>query len=420
MLVNPRWSSTAAGSRGRFLLIAVIAMVSAVGCGKIPSWDEMTGNKPAPAPVKPAASPSMVEIPPSQPAAAPQTAHQQPDAAQTLAWFKALQPGQINDQSLIQLTSIPSGLEAITEINAQGSGVTDAGLALLAKLPALQKLSLDGTAITDEGMKGLQRVPSLQSLSLSATRISAGGLERLATLPGLKQMQLMGCNLTQADFAAIGKLPALETLVLNRVLELNDAGLDLICEASTLKTLYLNECVGLTDKGLVALAKAPGLEELYLNRSNITGVGLGAAVAKRGLKSLKVLAVSAAPINLPGAKAINSLRTLESLDIGFIGAMNDVFFVEFVEGLPHLKSLNIEASKGLFGNGFAKIKSTANSLETLNAQNSSVVDQAFVFLRGHKKLKFLDLSNTNVTLTGVQQFKKVVPTCVILYAGVRY
>ncbi len=419
MKVVRSWSLNRLGSQFEFAFIAAVAVMSLAGCGKVPSWNEMTGGQPAPAPTKPVPSTAIVEIPPTQPAVAAPMAHQQ-DAGQVLAWFKSLQPMQINDQSLVRLTSISTGLESITEINAQGGGVTDAGLAELGKLPALQKLSLDGTAVTDEGMKGLQRVRSLQSLSLNATRISAGGLERLATLPGLKRMELMGCDLTQADFAAIGKLPALESLVLNRVLELNDAGLELICEASTLKSLHLNECVGLTDKGLVALAKAPGLEELYLNRANITGVGLGAAGAKKGLKSLRVLAVSAAPISLPGARAINSLKTLESLDIGFVPSMNDTFFVEFVEGLPHLKSLSIEGSKGILGQGFAKLKASANSLETLSAQNTGVVDQALGFLKGHKKLKFIDLSNSNVSLTGVQQFKKLVPTCEILSAGVRY
>lgn len=418
MKVVRSWSLTSLRSRFEFAFIATVAVICLAGCGKVPSWNEMTGEKPATAP-QPAQPAAVVDIPPTQPAVvAPVVAP--PDAGQTLAWFKGLQPDHISDQSLIRLTSISTGLESITEINAKGGGVTDAGLVELAKLPALQKLSLDGNAVTDEGMKALQRVPSLQSLSLSATRISAAGLGPLTTLPALTRLEMMGCSLTQADFAAIGRLPALETLVLNRVLELNDAGLDLICEATTLKALHLKECVGLTDKGLVALAKAPGLEELYLNKANITGAGLAAAGTKKGLKSLKVLNVSAAPINLPGAKAISSLKTLESLDISFIATLNDLFFAEFIDGLPHLKSLNIEFALGIQGRSFVKLKASAGSLETLIAPNSGVGDQALGFLRGHKKLKFIDLSNTPATLAGIQQFKKAVPNCEILYGGVRY
>ena len=398
-------------SRHRFAMLSVVAGLGLVGCGKVPTWNELTSSKPAATPTQ--------AVPAQTVAGTPATSHQE-DAGQVLSWFKGLQPMQINDQALTRLTSISSGLEAITEINAKGGAVTDIGLTALHKLPALQKLALDGTPITDEGMKSLQRVPSLQSLSLNGTRITAGGLGHLALHPGLKRLELMGCDLTQADFGAIGKLPALEGLVLNRVLELNDAGLDLICEAHTLKSLQMNECVGLTDKGLVALAKAPGLQELHLNRTVVVGVGLGVAASKGGLKSLKLLSVSAVPVSLPGARAINSLKTLESLDISFVPGMNDVFFVEFVEGMNHLKHLNIEGAKGVFGQGFAKMKATANTLETLGAQNTAVVDQALGFLKGHKKLKFIDLSNSSVSPMGILQFKRLVPTCEILYAGMRY
>jgi Leucine-rich repeat (LRR) protein len=284
----------------------------------------------------------------------------------------------------------------------------------------LRSLVLDSTSVTDKGLTSLQGVPSLQSISLNSTRVTDVGLGALALLPGLTRLELMNCDLTPADFVAIGKLPAIEVLVLDRVRELDDAGLDQICNASTLKSLHLDECVGLTDKGLVALAKVPGLEGVLLNKSGISGVGLGQAVAKGGLKSLKVLAISATPITLPGARAINSIKSLESLNIGHIVGMNDVYFVEFVEGMKNLKDLNIEGSKGITGQSFAKIKVTANSLETIGAKDSGILDAGLGFLKGHKKLKFIDLSNTPVTLAGVQQFKKLVPTCELLYAGNRY
>ena len=406
-------------SRSRVpLAMIAVTMLGLVGCGKVPTWDEMTATPPTPTPVQTVQS-DPPAVAPGQPVTVPAAVPKE-DPAQVLAWFKSLLPIQINDQALSRLTAIDVGLDSITDIDAKGGGVTNIGLAMLSKLPTLQKLILDGTPVTDEGMKALQRVPSLQSLSMNGTRISAGGLASLAALPGLKRMELMGCDLTQADFAAIGRLPALESLVLNRVLELNDAGLELICEARTLKSLQMNECVGLTDKGLISLAKIPQLQELSLNKSVITGVGLGAAASKGGLKSLKVLAVAAVPISLPGAKAINSLKTLESLDIGYIPGMNDLFFVEFVEGLKHLKSLNIEGSKGVFGAGFAKFKATTNSLETLAAKDAGLTDQGLAQLKGHKKLKFIDLTNTPVTVIAVQQFKKLVPNCEILHAGVRY
>lgn len=398
-------------------LVLVLGTLGVVGCGKVPTWNELTSGTPEPPPGQTVANPKIDT--PVAPPAVPVVPVVQEDPAEVLAWFKSVVPQHLNDKALIRLTSIKSGLETVTEIDARGSGVTDVGMVELTKLPALQSLAIGGTAVSDEGMKSLQKVPSLQSLSLNASRISDVGLGHLALLPSLKRLEMMACDLTEADFAAIGRLPALEVLVLDRVLELTDPCLDLLCEATTLKVLHINECIGITDKGMVALAKPKGLEELYMDKANITGQGFGAAAAKGGLKSLKVLSVSSVTINLPGARAINAIKSLESLNIGHIMGMNDVFFVELVQGLK-LKDLNIQASKGVLGQGLSKIKSTASTLEVLHAQDSGITDQGLSFLKGHKNLKFMDLSNTNVTQGGVQQFKKLVPGCEILYAGARY
>ena len=387
------------------------------GCGKVPTWNELTGGGSKPAPVSTRTVPSTTEVLPGQPAGPMTTS---PDPAQTLAWFKALSPQQMTDQGFAQLTSIASGLEAITEINANGSLVTDTGLVELGKLPALQKLSLDNTSVTDAGMKSLQKVGALQSLAMNSTKITAAGIEHLAGLPTLKRLELVGCKLSEPEFAAIGKLPAIEVLVLNRMTSLTDSGLDAICEASTLKVLQLNECSSVTDNGLAALAKVPGLEELYLSRIGISGTGIGAAISKGGLKSLKVLVVSYAPIAVAGVRAINSIKTLERLEFAFVPGFNDTALVELLKGLNNLKYLDVEASPLLTGQGFKTIKATTDSLETLAIQNTNVNDLGLSFLKSHKKLKFIDVSNTHVTLMGVQQFKQLLPGCVILHAGIRH
>ncbi len=406
------YSRKAAVSRWSQIVVA-LSLVGLIGCGKVPTWNELTTGQSAPPP------PNKV-VPGQATPAGPHVGPQTEDPAQIIAWFKGLPPMQISDQSIARVTSVKTGLAAIREINANSSIVTDAGLADLSKLPGLEKLSLDNTPITNEGLKALQRVPSLQSLTLNSTRVSAAGLQPLAALSGLKRLELMSVHLAEADFEAISKLPALEVLYLSRVMELNDAGLDLVCQASNLKSLYLDECLGLTDKGLGALAKAPGLEELSLAKTSIVGVGIGNASSKGGLKALKSLTVSYAPITLVGAKAINSVKSLETLNIDHIPGMNDAGLVEFVEGMKDLKSLNIEASKGIVGVSFGKMKATAGSLEQLNAKDTGINDQALGLLKNHKQLKFIDLSNTSVSLVAVQQFKRLVPTCELLYAGTRY
>jgi Leucine Rich repeat len=229
------------------ICVATAALFIAVaGCGKVPTYEELTEKKEPPVPQQP-----IERAVPANVAAVPQSAvpvePEKPNAAEVIAWFQSLPSRQVNDQALARLMSLTEGLEAVTAINAVGGGVSDQGLADLHRLTALQSLALDKTNVTDEGMKHLARVPSLESLGLNGTRITASGLSTLASLPGLRRIELMECQLTPADFAAIGKLPALEILVLTNVLELLDPGLDMICEARTLKSLHLNGCAAITD-----------------------------------------------------------------------------------------------------------------------------------------------------------------------------
>jgi non-ribosomal peptide synthetase component E (peptide arylation enzyme) len=68
-----------------------------------------------------------------------------------------------------------------------GTGITSAGLAIVAELPALRILSLDDTAIGDEGASYLMRMKSLQVLSLVGTHLSAASADRL-------KAALIGCE----------------------------------------------------------------------------------------------------------------------------------------------------------------------------------------------------------------------------------
>ena len=86
-----------------------------------------------------------------------------------------------------------------------------------------------------------------------------------------------------------------------------------------------------------------------------------------------------------------------------------------------LKHLNISKCKGIYGQkGFAALK-VATDLESIIAYDTSVNDFALTHLKGHKKLKTVNLSlNTGCTLSGVQGLKKALPNCEIFYAGQKY
>jgi hypothetical protein len=100
----------------RLVSVIAIAWIGLAGCGKVPTWNEMTGgnsNQAAPAPG--------VTVPNTTfPSAAPAASHgtTTEDPAQVVAWFKSLQSMQIGDQALARLTAVSSGLEGMLVIGS--------------------------------------------------------------------------------------------------------------------------------------------------------------------------------------------------------------------------------------------------------------------------------------------------------------
>ena len=386
---------------------AMLVLALATGCGKVPTWGELTGQQPAasssttPVAVQPTTVPS-----PTTPLQPPK-----PKASEVIAKFKALRSVEISDSSLAELASLTEGFEDLTEVNATSSSVTNSGLAHLSKLPLLKKLELTSTKVTDQGMQHLAQVPSLESLALQGTAVSDAGVATLTTLPNLKELDLRSCHLTPEGFAAIGRMPVLEAINLDSTGGITDATFDLICNARTLRRLHMNFVGGITDNGLRALTKLEILEELDIAECPVTGEAL-AHVTKTGLKNLKRLVMYRCPITLAGAKAINSCKSLEHLNVGSL-AMDDKGLVILTQGMKNLKYLHAGACRNVTGSGFTALK-TADDLETLSLPDTGIVDQALLLLKGHKKLKLLDLSRTKVTPSAVQNLKKSLPDCEIL------
>lgn len=77
-----------------------------------------------------------------------------------------------------------------------GTGVTDAGLALLGSMPNLVRLHLERTALTDAGLKSVAQLHNLEYLNLYGTAVTDDGLDALQKLPKLKQLYLWQTKVT--------------------------------------------------------------------------------------------------------------------------------------------------------------------------------------------------------------------------------
>jgi hypothetical protein len=384
-----------------------------VGCDKVPTWQEMTDPQQQQPAAQPSATTTTFAPPPTIPIPAAAVQPSKPNSAQIIAGFNSLNSTEINDHTLAEVGALTEGLETIHKIDASRSHVSDAGLAHLSRLPGLLRLDLGGTRVTSQGMQHVAKVTTLESLSLSRTSVSDAGFVSLGSLSRLTVLDLRYCMLSLNACATIGNLPLLEELNLDSASGINDAALNLICNAGTLKRISMNYVGGISDKGLKALTKLDVLEELALAESNITGEGL-ANSTKLGLKNLKKLVLNKCPISEKGAKAINQCKSLEYLNVGSI-AMDDAGFRLLTKGLTNLKHLHINNCQNLTGSGF-NVLTGSPKLEILYLQQCGIVDKSLPLLKGQKNIIKLDLLRTRVTAPAVVELKKFLPDCEILAA----
>lgn len=96
-------------------------------------------------------------------------------------------------------------------LDLQGTAISDAGLASVAKCRSLERLHLNRTAVSDAGLAQLKTNASLTYLNLVGTGIGDAGLAHLAGLKQLERIYLWQTKVTDAGVAALSKaIPALK------------------------------------------------------------------------------------------------------------------------------------------------------------------------------------------------------------------
>ena len=153
--------------------MAVVLIPVLTGCGKIPTWGELTGETPPPAPATPI--PSAAPVAPVQPAVPAG-----PTSSEVIAQFQSLRSAEVSDVAITRLTALKEGLDQITEINADGSGVTKDAFGAIEKLTHLRQLRLDNSRVNDEACQNISKVSSLEVIALTGTAVSDVGVAALS------------------------------------------------------------------------------------------------------------------------------------------------------------------------------------------------------------------------------------------------
>lgn len=389
---------------GLQLSIVGVLLTTSVGCGKVPTWGELTGQaKPEAAPVvQPLAPPAVAPAVQAAPELPPP-----PDPTVVLQEFRALKPAQINDAALAKLGELTEGLDQITEIDARGGQVSPTGLAVVARLPNLKYINLEGTAIGDADVTLLSQAPSLESVRLNGANITDAGIEALRPLSNLRELVISRARLTRAGFAEVARHQSLERLVLDAT-PLDDESLGLLCGLKNLTFLSMSD-TQVSDDGLMGLSKLNRLVSLEVGRSpNVHGEFLYKLGKAKSLPALRHLAIGGCPLKERTALGINQFKQLEYLRINYTNA-SDVHIAAMIKGMTKLKYLVINNNAGVTDEIF-RVIGKLNSIEVLEVDNQPAVsDVGLSYLKGLKKLRYISAGNTSITPNGLFALRQFCP-----------
>ena len=119
-----------------------------------------------------------------------------------LEYTAAIAGATFGDAELQKLASVGNDL---LWLDLSRTGITDAGLKVLAKMPNLERLDLRGTAVGDEGVRALAGLNKLETLSLYGTGVTDAGLKALQGLPSLRRLYVGGTPVTEPGLDALRK-----------------------------------------------------------------------------------------------------------------------------------------------------------------------------------------------------------------------
>ena len=411
----PNLGSDGMRMKSRFLISLACLALSFTGCEEVQKAvndvkSEVSGSTTASAPPMAPANATPQTIPPD---AASPTPVVGPTTAEIVARFQKLAPYDITDADLTQLCVTPEAGQSIQKIDLTGNRhISNAGLAQLAALKNLTSLTLTSTDFTPENLSTISTIQSLNELLLSSTKTDDAGVAKLTAIPHLKTLDLSGTLITQAAGTSLSQMPELSILKLSSTAA-NDT-LVMMLHNLPLQELRL-EKTQITGNSIPEILKIKSLEHLSVDFNNVPGI------AWKGVSraNLKTLTVSHTPFGLEGFKAIKGMNSLEFLNVYGAGLVEhkaaDVF-----GSFPKLRILNVGSNSVTDVGMFEFFKGLKNIEELHLGSNRAISDRGLAALVGLKKLRLVDVNDTNCGQAGALALKEKLPECKIRTSSGEY
>jgi Leucine-rich repeat (LRR) protein len=210
-------------------------------------------------------------------------------------------------------------------------------------------------------------------------------------------------QLTDSDGAlrAAGSFPRLKRLLLHRG-QATDEGLVSLVGLADLEAVHVWDAIKVTDIGISHLAGLPKLQKVHIS-NGLIGDGSLAVFAK--MPSIQELSLQGNNFSDAGLKHLAGMIQLRSLWVGMSKLPITDAGVRHLAGLTALEQLDLQSSR-LTAAGVAALKDLTQlrSLYLDGPADGDTIDDASVeSLLGMKKLRSLQLGNTQLTAEGVHR-----------------
>lgn len=244
---------------------------------------------------------------------------------------------------------------------------TDAGLAELAALQGIDSLNLfwHCTAFTGQGLAALAALPHLTFLGCDGKRCGDAAMREIAGLPALRMLMAQGTVATDDGFAALSRSPTIEYIWGRECPHLGGRGFSALAAMPNLRGLAVS-CKGVDDLALASLTGFPALRDLM--PMDVPDEGFRHIGACRGLRRLWCMYCrdtgDAATAHIAGLPALTDYYAgatqITDRSLGVLARMDTLESVEFwacagitnagvaaLARLPHLRKVVLDGLPGV-------------------------------------------------------------------------
>ena len=258
--------------------------------------------------------------------------------------------GPFSNQGLASLTGL-DGLFGLT-LFWQTSGVSSAGLKVLADLPNLGFLGCQGELCDDEAMRHIGAIPRLRILMAQGTVASDDGFAALSRSPTIEYIWGRECpNLGGRGFAALAAMPALRGLAVS-CKGVDDTALSALPRFPALRELMPMD---VSDDGFRHVGRCDKLEALWCMYCRETGDVATRHIA--GLSRLRTYYAGKTRITDRSLEVLGGIDSLERLEFWETSGITNEGLAALA-ALPRLREISLSGVRGVTREGLSVLPPT--------------------------------------------------------------